>query len=153
MAYFPEKEVWSVKEIIDELDMYDKLRMFEFFDRIHIIENKINSEAEESNSLQELKNDKGNPSFKKYLNFKYLKNEDSKQRFSNLEIGKISISKVDEDLRVLYLLAKIRNKFSHNQYLSNEDFDYLKSLIPLNEGEKIASYMNRTFNELLKTTT
>lgn len=49
----------------------------------------------------------------------------------------------------LYLIIKIRNKFSHNQLLSIEDFNYLKTKIAMNEEEKVAIFLNRAFKEIL----
>ena len=147
LSYFPNK-IWTFKEISDEIETYDKVKNFDFFKSVHQLENEIFKSAKEEVNLNAIFTDEGYPNFKKYLSYFYLNTEEEKSQFNDLDFDKITILQVSENQKLLYLLVKIRNKFSHNQLLPKEDFDYLQSKYYLKENENIGNYLLRVFMKI-----
>jgi len=141
--YFCDK-TWSFTEIQNEIDDFDRVRKFELFKSVHQLEKKIYEDATKKNCTDALLN-QGNPSFKRYVSHYFL--ETDKEAFNNLPIKIISAT---PEWQKFFLLAKIRNKFSHNQFLPTEDFKKLMEFVPLEKDELIATYLNRAFIELQK---
>ncbi|MCD4735579.1 MAG: hypothetical protein K8R53_06015, partial [Bacteroidales bacterium] len=141
-------KVWTYAEIADEIEHYDRVRFEKIFKAVHLLEDKIFKKAEESNEQEELLQD-GHPNFRYYLGYYFIKNKEDRAKFNCSDIETITISDIEKDeWKPLYLLAKIRNKFAHNQLLPFEYFIYLKELIPVTDHESVSEYLYRAFIDL-----
>jgi len=80
----------------------------------------------------------------------YFLNETQKKQLSSMgDFSKTSIDQIPDDLKDIYVLIMIRNKFAHNQLLPKDIFNYINKKYPLNES-KIGDYFNEVFSKLLK---
>lgn len=149
IEYFPDKPSWTVLEIQSEIDDYDRVRKFEFFSSVHVLEKLIYKDAKKNNAKEGLLQN-NNHNFRKYLSYYYLNEDrDAFNSLPNFDTITIDNPSIKSEWYRLYLLVKIRNKFSHNQLLSKVDFDSLKEIISMNSGEKIAAFLNRAFDKLI----
>ena len=76
-------KVWTVKEIINELDNYEIVRSKKIFKLVHQLEDIVYAKAQKTNALELLKRD-GKPNFNKYLTYYYL-NSNERIDFQNIK--------------------------------------------------------------------
>ncbi|MCD4745551.1 MAG: type VI-B CRISPR-associated RNA-guided ribonuclease Cas13b [Bacteroidales bacterium] len=141
-------KIWTYSEIADEIESYDKVRYEKIFKSVHLLEEKIFNKAEIANEQEELLHE-GSPNFRNYLAYNFINIKEDRAKFKQPKIEDITISEVEKDeWKPFYILAKIRNKFSHNELISVDDFRYLKEFIPMTDHEGVSEYLYRAFNKL-----
>ena len=149
ISYLPEK-TWSFDEINKELEEYDKIRSFKFFKIIHALEQKIYETAKLNKDESELLHE-NKPNFKKYIGYCFLKSNEDRAFFNDLKIDKINIYDIaNSKLKLLYLIVKIRNKISHNQLISKEEFEFLQKFCPIEDGELSVHFLFRSFKYIIQ---
>ena len=148
LVQYSDKE-WAFKEVIDELDDYDSIRSEVFFKRVHELENPIYKLALEKKELENLEV-KNNPNFRKYLSYYYLETPEDKKYFEQEYLMYKDINEIQDKFKGLFILALIRNKFAHNELVSKEVFDYVNKKYPIENEERIGSYLDRVFCSILE---
>jgi len=143
--YDPDK-VWNVEDVENEINDYELIRSRKLFKQIHKLEKTIYNKAKEENKLDKLLVNTF-PNFKKYLVYYFLNDKEAKE-FYNLK--EKDFSAINDRIKQVSLLVELRNKFAHNQLISTESFEYINNKYSKQKNERVATYLNRVFNEIIK---
>lgn len=158
-SYDPSKRDWTKLGLEKELEKYEKHRREDIFKLFQDIERKILEESkfDGKNHPKDFEN-KGNPSFKKYIIYGLLKkdttlNEEDinwvdnmhEKTYENEETVKV-LQQKDKKIQDTFLLIYLRNKFAHNQLPIKSYYDIICSRSGKKEyvTETLMAYIQQT---------
>lgn len=152
---YSEQEIWTVKEIEDEITNYEDVRKEAFFNEVHVFEQEVLQKVKlkaEIDTHPEILEQNGYPNFKHYVAYHFFNNDTItfdkfvKVDFQNEKSRKEIVESNNILLLKAYFLVLIRNKFSHNQLPEKVDFLKMNAYIKFS-GEKIGDYLLHFFKE------